>query len=73
MYYHRVIILTVKMCVCDDSSQGIIVQDCPQETEISRKQSREDKEYVPRERSRIPRVPRQHKWMTGRSAVTLHR
>ena len=73
MYYHMVIIVMCELCKCDDASKRIIVQDFPQETEIPRKQSREDKKYVPIKRNRMPRTPRHHKWTTGRSAVTLHR
>jgi hypothetical protein len=65
--------MTSELCESGDSAHWIVVQDCPRESEISREQSREDKEYVPREKNRIPRVPRHHKWTTGRSAVTLHR
>ena len=73
LYYQKVIILTTEKCVCDNSFQGIIVQDSPKETGFSKKQSREDKKYVSREKNRIPRVPRHHKWISGRSAVSLHR
>jgi len=57
----------------NDSSHRTIVQDCPQETEIPRKQSEENKGYVPVEGNHLPRIPQHSKWMTGRSAVTLHR
>lgn len=56
-----------------DSVHWIVVPDSPHESEIPREQSREDKQYIPRERSRMSRVPRHHKWTTGRSSVTLHR
>jgi len=73
LHYHRVKILTAEKCICDKSFQEIIVQDCPKETGFSRKQSREDKEYVSREKNFMLPVSRHHKWTNGRSPVSLHR
>lgn len=55
------------------SHYKIILQDCCQDAEVPREQNREDKGYVPFEKKHVPRVTRQDRWMTGKSAVTLHR
>ncbi len=73
IHYHDVIIMASKLRDGCDSAQWIVVQDRQHETETPREVLREDKEYVPRERNRMPRVPRHHRWTTGRSTVTLHR
>jgi hypothetical protein len=73
IYYHNVIIMTCELNEYDGSNHLIIEQDCPQETENLRKQSREDKKHVPKKKVRVPRIPRNHIWTSGRTAVTLHR
>lgn len=73
MYYHVVIIMKNEICDCNDFAHQKFVLDRFQETNTQRVQSRENKEYIPRKRNRIPPSPRHHKWLTGRSPVIIHR
>lgn len=73
MYYQDVIIMVPQNLNNEKSHHKIILQDCCQDAEIPREQTSEDRGYVPFEKRHIPRATRQDRWMTGRSAVTLHR
>jgi len=68
-----VIILVIQKTKHDGSSHRIDVLDSPHENEIPRRQSCENEEHVLIGRNRLSRVPKHSKWMSGRSAVTLHR
>ncbi len=73
IHYQNVIIMMAKKKECDQSHHRIITQDCSQDYRTPREQSIEDKGHVPIERKHVQQITRHHKWMTGRSAVTVHR
>ena len=67
------IILVLYKQEFDGSSHRMGVPDESHDYEISSSQSSENKEHVLICRNRVSRVPRNNKWMTGRSVATLHR
>jgi len=73
IYYQFVIMMIARKKECNQSQHRVIVQDYSQEIKIPRKQSREDKIPAPIDRKNVQQITRHNKWMTGRSAVTLHR
>jgi hypothetical protein len=73
IYYHVVIILSVQKDKHECSSHRIIALDNLHENQIPREQSIRIEEQAPVYRNRMPRITHYNKWMSGRTAVTLHR
>ncbi|MFX1482742.1 MAG: hypothetical protein ACFFCP_06075 [Promethearchaeota archaeon] len=57
----------------DGSIYKIIELDKSHEDGIPKSKSSESREHVQVYNNRVSRIQRYNKWMTGKSAVTLHR